>query len=317
MATSGSDVDGLRCATRSRHLEEALTATASTVRTWVLLEQPGSWPYRALETRGLPPGIGRDLAAKANRAGVRLVLVRRPGRSAPAASRSVFVAHAREINPWLATTVVAEPQDVLDLDFDAFAQGSTTGLDPVESPLFTICTHGAHDVCCATRGRRVAAAVAAAFPTQTWEISHIGGDRFAANLLALPLGAYFGRVPAEHGADVAAAVGTGRLALRYFRGRACHPPPVQAADWFARDRFGLELVDELSWSGTRPDGDVTVVAFRRGDNVAVEVRLRVGRAARPRRLSCHVEHEERPPVYDLLEVSSRGRTPLPTRSTST
>ena len=59
-----------------------------------------------------------------------------------------------------------------------------------------VCTHGRHDACCAERGRPVAAALAAAHPEQTWEVSHIGGDRFAANVLVLPDGLYYGRVSA-------------------------------------------------------------------------------------------------------------------------
>ena len=40
----------------------------------------------------------------------------------------------------------------------------------------------------------MAAALAAAHPEETWEVSHIGGDRFAGNLLVLPHGLYYGRL---------------------------------------------------------------------------------------------------------------------------
>ena len=47
-------------------------------------------------------------------------------------------------------------------------------------PMLLVCTHGVHDTCCAVRGRPVAAALARRWPEATWECSHVGGDRFAA-----------------------------------------------------------------------------------------------------------------------------------------
>ena len=66
-----------------------------------------------------------------------------------------------------------------------------------------MCTHGRHDACCAERGRPVAAALTAARPEQTWEVSHVGGDRFAANLLVLPEGLYYGQVTADEAPGLA------------------------------------------------------------------------------------------------------------------
>ncbi len=68
-----------------------------------------------------------------------------------------------------------------------------------------VCTHGRHDVCCAVRGRPVAAALAAAATGwDVWECSHVGGDRFAANVLLVPSGELFGSL------DEATAVVGGR-----------------------------------------------------------------------------------------------------------
>ena len=60
-----------------------------------------------------------------------------------------------------------------------------------------VCTHGVHDTCCAIRGRPVAAALAAEWPGQVWECSHVGGDRFAPNVVVLPDGFYYGNLDPE------------------------------------------------------------------------------------------------------------------------
>ena len=44
------------------------------------------------------------------------------------------------------------------------------------------------------RGRRVAADLAERFPAETWECSHLGGDRFAATMILFPHGLNYGRV---------------------------------------------------------------------------------------------------------------------------
>ena len=64
-----------------------------------------------------------------------------------------------------------------------------------DRPVLLVCTHARHDQCCAVRGRPVAQTLARAFPDETWESSHLGGDRFAATMIVLPHGLYYGRVP--------------------------------------------------------------------------------------------------------------------------
>jgi hypothetical protein len=295
------------CSELSEAYAEPLLGTASTVRTWVLLEQAGAWPAAALASRQLAAGLGAALASHANQHRVRLVLIRRPGRSVSTQASRVFVAHVRETGSWLARTEVADPRDVTSLPFGDFAQGRSTGLEPMAASLFCVCTHGAHDQCCATRGRPVAAAMADRFPDETWEVSHIGGDRFAANVVCFPEGYYFGRVPAEGAAAVAAEYLAGRLALAYLRGRACYPTVVQAADVLVRTELGLSAMDAVRVVERSTTGDLTDVTFGiPGDRYAT-VRLRTSRAAEPRRLTCDVGQPSRPVEFSLVDVTTGRR----------
>ncbi len=84
------------CATASRDLFEPLAGTAATARTWLLLEQPGPWGAKALTSSHLDPALGRALEDAAEGTGVRVALIRRPGRHADchtATRRRVFAAH--------------------------------------------------------------------------------------------------------------------------------------------------------------------------------------------------------------------------------
>jgi hypothetical protein len=66
-----------------------------------------------------------------------------------------------------------------------------------------VCTHGSHDVCCGRFGHplyeelRQEYAAASAGKLRVWRTSHIGGHRFAPNLIDLPEGRYWGRMRSE------------------------------------------------------------------------------------------------------------------------
>jgi hypothetical protein len=151
----------------------------------------------------------------------------------------------------------------------------------------------------------VAAALAAAFVDETWESTHVGGDRFAGNVVAFPHGLYFGRVAAAEAAGVAHAYAEGRIDLARFRGRSCRPMHVQAAEHLLRVERGLDGIDEVAVERIDPPaGDETLVRFSTPDG-RWDVRLRVDAAA-PVRLTCHSATEIAAPSYELLSIVSAG-----------
>src|SRR5688500_6759051 len=102
-----------------------------------------------------------------------------------------------------------------------------------------------------------------------WESSHVGGDRFAANIVCLPHGVYFGRVEADEADGLLAAYRRGELVLDRYRGRSCLPPLVQSAELFIRRALDETRVDGLTFEGVQRDGDDRLTArFRVGDRVA-------------------------------------------------
>ena len=69
------------------------------------------------------------------------------------------------------------------------------GWEHVQESLILVCTNGRHDQCCANLGRPLVRALRdSPWADRVWECSHIGGDRFAANVVVLPDSLYFGRV---------------------------------------------------------------------------------------------------------------------------
>ncbi|HET9005953.1 MAG TPA: sucrase ferredoxin [Actinomycetes bacterium] len=296
--------EALPCATLSRALTEPQFGTASRVRGWVLLEQPGPWGREAVLESQLDRDLARALHRAAEAARVRLLLIRRSGRRPPGQSTTCFVAHTSRRDRWLERRRLDDPAELLELDMAKVTAGERPGFgDPVGEPVYLVCTNGRHDRCCATYGRPLALALAERHGDLVWESSHVGGDRFAGNLVCLPSGHYFGRVGPAEADRVLGLHHKGFIDLDHYRGCCIDPPTVQAAEWFARRATGLLGIDDLDLLGReRLEAGVEAVRFRLAGGGTMRVLLRAGRVDDPRPLTCHSTRPESPLRFTLLEL---------------
>ena len=173
----------------------------------------------------------------------RLIFVRRPDRRGRPELRA-YSATSVQGEESLRQVAFEHHEDLRRLDL------STAG-EPLAQPLFLVCTHGKHDPCCARYGRPLFEALAEQVEEEAvWQATHIGGDRFAGNLVCLPHGIYYGRVEREQAGDVLDNHLAGLVELPHYRGRSCHSFAAQAAEREIREQeqlFGLEdltLVEE-------------------------------------------------------------------------
>jgi hypothetical protein len=303
-----------RCTAQSLLRDDDLAGTASTVRAFLLVENPGPWGVDALRDNRLPAPVKTELRRSAGAAGVRVLLIRRHHRRAPREDFRVFAAYADPVTPWVESARLHRSEDLLSMDLEALAAGRSMGLARHDEPLFCVCTHGRHDACCAERGRPVAAVLSAAHREETWEVSHLGGDRFAANVLVIPDGLYYGRLDAVSALTVTGAHTTGRLDLDHLRGRSGLAMPVQAAEIGLRHELaetGLDTVRFLGSqiSGPVPDSRVRVTVARfavAGTTYDVEVQTSV--SADLHRLTCDATRDNPIPNHEVVAIRLVGQT---------
>jgi len=285
-----------RCATVSRDLDEPIAGTAATARTWLLLEQSGPWGAQALTMSHLDPVLGRALEKAAEGTGVRIALIRRPGRHADfgtPAVRQVYAAHTTPGNAWLHGATTCTPEQLLGLDFAALGKGdprsfesALQGRPHTGDPLALVCTNGKRDRCCALLGRPLAAELAASGVEGAWEVTHLGGHRFSPTLLVLPYGYAYGRAQAPHVKEILQGVREGRVVVEGCRGGSAWDRPGQAAELAVRSAAREDTADALSvvrTDGSAPHWEVTV-AHRDGRRWSVEVVQSA--SAPPRAESC-------------------------------
>jgi hypothetical protein len=295
-------LDDRRCSVQALARGDSAVGTAAPAQRWLLIEQPGPWGRDALVQSRFDQSVAPALAHRSRVEGVRLLLVRRPGDRLADSGRRWAYADSRPGSEGLWWSVRGSDADLLDVPLD----GSVGA--PARGPVFLVCTHGGHDACCALRGRPLARALPAPGPADVWECSHLGGDRFAANVLVLPHGFYYGQVPGD-GADVVTAHAQGQVALPWLRGRAGVPPAGQAAQHHARGALGLLGVDDLPVRGvrtlSRPGAEVerwvvTLVAPDGEVTVTIEGRP----SAEAARLTCHAAHPAHTRTWHVLAMDA-------------
>jgi len=308
------------CSTVSRGLDEPISGTAATARTWLLLEQPGPWGAKALTSSHLDPALGRALEAAANGTGVRIALIRRPGRHADCGAptaRQVYAAHTVPGNAWLHSATVCDPRALLDLDFAALGGGEYHTFDSVlgarphtGDPLALVCTNGKRDRCCALLGRPLAAELAASGVEGVWEVTHLGGHRFSPTLLVLPYGYAYGRAEAHAVKEILHGAREGRIVVEGCRGSSAWERPGQAAELAVRAAVREYAADALSvvrTDGTAPRHQVTV-AHADGRRWRVEVAQ--GASLPPRPESCGTSILGSPARMEVLAVHELRTTAL-------
>ena len=296
--------DRFQCALASAARDESLAGTASVVGSWLLIEVRGAWGAGAVHDSELGEHVPPNWKDSLSRAGIRPICIRADLRRDATDVHLFHVVCARPGSGQPArvhTTTVPALGDVLAATTGISRHAAPPGWVPFDDRLVLVCTNGRHDQCCANLGRPVVRALRDSdYATELWECSHIGGDRFAGNVVVLPDGLYFGRCQPDDVVDVLRAHDRSELALEYFRGRCTYVPAEQMAEHFVRAEFGLRGADEVIVG--RHDGAVFRVRTPAG---LFDVQLRRTMAHQYEALTCKGPTEQDIPQFELVSITPR------------
>lgn len=291
----------LRCADASLARAEPLHGTASYVRRWLLFEQPGAWGSDAVSQSRLPARVAKELRRRASAAGIRVILIRRGARLSTGRRQCYFL-RTEDAERYAGHMSLDSAEDVLDVDLMALRErGVVPDAAPLRHPVFLVCTHGRHDACCSIKGNQVSRIACAEPEADAWECSHIGGDRFAANLVCFPHGIYYGRVTSENVVDLMSAYARGEVSLDHYRGRCCYPFAIQAAEYFLRRETEVVGLEEVALTGSSVAAGRIAASFVVQDRPA-EVVIRITQGGR-HHLTCGAAGPLAIPSYDLVSCT--------------
>ena len=238
--------NGFRCADDAESRNELLAGTASRADRLLLIEFPTPWPHRAIDA--FSGDLSAALASACEAASAKLLLIRRPGERSPASGRYP--------HDWQRQWAVYDVKQRLSLwghwstesDLgDLVATATSASSDRWSAdPVVLVCAHARHDACCGVRGRPVAAALAEARGDLVWECTHVGGHRFAANVV-LPLdGTYYGRLQPDTAVGVVDAhLERSEVSGDHVRGFSWMAPVAQAVAVETHRRWGPARADAI------------------------------------------------------------------------
>jgi hypothetical protein len=287
------------CAAESRGNGESIYGTVARIRTWLLLEYPGVWrPHAIKESRLLPQAVKDHIHSLERDQKIdRSLLIRREHRRSE--TLHCFSVESFAKPPRMRRVLLRDYEELPDF------QG---GGEPVEGLIFAVCTHGRRDQCCAKFGLPVYRALKECAGDRAWQCSHVGGDRFAANIVVFPYGIYYGRAGPDDVEEIVRMSELGQVWLPGYRGRSCFTRTVQVAEYFARAESGRMAIDEFGLLDARPmDDDRARVRFEaRSDNTVHLVEFKTRTDARSQRLTCTATELSTVPQYELqrYEVSN-------------
>ena len=289
------------CATISDDNAEPLFATASRIDHWLVVEYRGQWGRKPLSASTLTESVKRHVREQLTAVPrSRLLFVRRAARRLHP-GLAVYAGTTRERDRRFFKWEIETHDALGELDLARALAGDVGdgAATPVDHPLLVVCTHGKRDRCCAKFGRPLYDALREeADEDWVWQSTHVGGDRFAANLVCFPHGLYFGRLDRLEIGPLLDEYLAGRIYLAAFRGSCCYPFPVQAAERAVRAGAGLTGTDDIAVESVRRTGpERWDVAFRAAASAELHEVSVTAEHGDPTYLTCSAETLRRPRRY--------------------
>ncbi len=243
---------------------ESMWGTANQVDVWLLLEYKPAWQAKVLADNDLAEQTRNWLAHSISRlsdAGykVRPQFVRQPELDRD--DSRLLVAVSERLLEFSGTGY-----DFLQsLDLLEIVQNARTYAQ-LEQPRYFVCTNGQRDMCCSRFGLPSYAALRERLGDRVWQVSHLGGHRFAPNVLVLPAGVLYGRVDVAYVSEFLQATESNTLDFSRLRGRSRYPAHVQAAE----ASLGVSGLKLLHVTGDDTAAEVTFATPQESLKVAVQ-----------------------------------------------
>lgn len=211
------------CAEVSAAQNEPMIGSAPQVGLWIFLEVRETWEPKNLETNSLPTVAKAWLDDAMAR-----------GEAEGLMPRAQFIRHRRRPSDPLTVMTFCDgelrKQEISDYSELASINPLGNQMPKSEDILYFVCTHARRDLCCSREGLPTWQRLDALSNGRAWQTTHLGGHRFAPNVLTLPSARSYGRVRVDEVDAFFADIESGEVPTKYLRGNAALPPDAQACE---------------------------------------------------------------------------------------
>ena len=200
-----------------------MRGTAPVVDFWILIEYKAQWSRDAVVENDLPDQVkswleGSVDALKAKGRKPRVQFIRRD--RTEGGPLQLFVCESSELRThtfgsYSELTDVSLEEDVAEL---------------VQSNHYFVCSHASRDLCCSRYGLATWRRLHELSGGRSWQSTHLGGHRFAPNVLVLPQARLYGRVHLPQVERFFKKVEKGEVDYDLLRGKSEFPSEAQVCE---------------------------------------------------------------------------------------
>ena len=297
----------LTCSSQSRSVVESLAGTVKPTDIFYLIEtnvtEYGGWGHEIVKKITNEGDFAPYVQHLQQVLRTKVLLIREPR----ANQKNFYIAITNQAQPKLYHAMLSSYDDLLNVDMSTVAPGRVPEINgqPMTEmdELYAVCTNGKHDACCSTLGIPVYnAMVQQAGADKVWQVSHMGGHRFAATLIAFPQGIQYGYLDPHHAEEVVINHRAGYILTHKYRGRSSYgnagldvasQQVTEVAEHHVREQEKIYKIDDLSFHEIEKIADMTWRVTLTGVD-GKRYQVEVERAMVVTRTSCNEEPKPMP-----------------------
>ena len=281
------------CSNLSVSKNEEIFGTASQCSAFLLVRHPCPFPEKIVDAF-LPEKWMHYLVSFAKVRKIKLLLTR--DNSFEPIPEIIYVDHFQ--HRYKRFHLSLDAPEIFDL-----ARGLDSEDIPwLTDPFFLVCTNGKKDKCCSLKGFPVYTKMEETKRYPVFQCSHVGGDRFAANVLMMPFGIYYGRVEANKVETIYAALEKNEISPLFFRGCSTLNFLKQAIDFYLRRFLNYYKIESnLMITGFRHVGS-EINAFGIYNSHYFEIELNEYSDSYNNYLTCKSANKESSKKYSLVNI---------------
>ena len=290
------------CSQTSVDNDSPLYGTAANAKVWIMLEYSGRWAARALGDNDLPDRVNAWLSAQADAIPESRVVFIKQDSYQP--QDTLYIARADADGQVLYRVRFESFEALVAVDVAGVLAGDVSA-EIVTDPIVLVCTNGKRDQCCAKFGLPTYQALAQKMGRNVWQVTHIGGHRYAPTLAVFPAGIYYGHIFVEQTDALVEAVTNRQVLLPHYRGRVFQSGPINAADYWLRKEAGEFAEDGLRVEGIAEgnSAEIQTIQFSDTANAIHSLTIEAGKTE-PELASCNKLKYKPAPHYTLLNYST-------------
>ena len=214
---------------------------------------------------------------------------------------NVYAVNNQQEFPFINHLKIHNYLELLELDYQNFFGEMKIGVK--QEALYLVCTNGKKDKCCSKFGLPIFNTLS--FLNQNvWQCTHVGGDRFAPNILHLPYSHLYGHLNLNELDEFYATTSTNNIFISKYRGISCYNKSEQAAEFFLRNELkdfsfqGFKLMNHNEEVENR-----TLARFYcRSNDTYYDVMIKSKKSETTYFLTCKSTKEVPITIFELLSI---------------